>query len=73
MLKKDGVEWMGKDTPSELWILQNEGYSVEIQINEAEVDRPSIPILRDSFTSFVVSEISLLSRDCKDTLDNLLR
>ena len=47
MLKKDGVEWMGKDTPSELWILQNEGYSVEIQINEAEVDRPSIPILRD--------------------------
>ena len=73
MLKKDGVEWMGKDTPSELWILQNEGYSVEIQINEAEVDRPSIPILRNSFTSFVVSEISLLSRDCKDTLDNLLR
>jgi hypothetical protein len=64
---------MGKDTPSELWMLQDEGYSIEIQINEAEVDRSSIPILRDSFTSFLVSEISLLSRHCKDTLNDLLR
>ena len=58
--------------PSKLRVLEGECNNVKIQVNDAEVDRSSIPILWDALASFVVSKVSLLSRHSKDTLDDVL-
>ena len=63
---------LSRDIPSKLGVLQDECYGVKIQVNQTEVNRPSVPVLWDTFISFVVDEVPFFSRYCKNALDNLL-
>lgn len=63
---------IGITIPCKLRILRDELEGVEVQRDQAVVDRYTVPVFWDPFPSFIIGKVTLFSSDSEDALNYIL-
>lgn len=64
--------WQCLDLPQQLRIFQAKVQQVEVQLHQSVVHRHPVPVLRDSLPALLVGEVTVLTVDSEEVLDDFL-